>query len=458
MRCVASAVIAIVLCCGPSSRVGVLELVAVAGQLVSLPFVARMLSTEQFGVYTTFAALIVLLGFADLGIGSALITMLADAVGRSEDDAPPRLVASGIACIVCLAGALGTLGVVSAYVVPWGAVLKTDSTPPALLTAAALTTAAIATCGLVGSVSYKILYGLQKGGTANLWLVGGSVLGTCGTIAVSFVVDASVATYLTVGPGISALASICCLLWLVSGRRSPVVRTRWMHVDVATSSAIARSSGWYAVIAVAAAIAYQTDTLIVASALGAGAAGVYAVALRLLAVVRNAVYPALMQLWPAFAEALAKGDVEWIRLRLNRVVWLTALGSGATTLLLAVAAPHLVSVWLSPALRATPWLYVCMAVWVTYGLAIAPYFFLLNAAGHARLHALLTCVVAVINIPMAFALARQWGMVGPVLALLAAHVVFAGVPSVIIGRRLLRSMGPNDRVANTARLASPSQA
>lgn len=416
------------------------QLAIVAGQLLSLPFVARNLSTEEFGVYISFAALVVMLGFADLGVGATLITKLAVAVGEEDADGPRRIIASGVAVTAVLALAVGVLGVLAAQALPWLEVLNVASMRPSSLQESATVAAIVTACGLIGSVSHKILYGLQRGGTANVWLVLAALIATSGTVLLSLG-EASVQVYLVVGPGSSALVSLACLIWLMSGWHAPTSRIRLRDIDSAQAVAIVMSSGWFAVIAAAAAIAYQTDTVIVASALGAASAGVYGVALRLFAVLRNAAYPALMQLWPAFAEAFARGDVVWVQKRLPRVVAVTAIVAGTASLCLAVLAPHIVALWLSPDLVAQTWIYVAMGLWVTYGLTISPYFFLLNAAGLVRLHAGLTCLVALANLPLSLLLADQVGMIGPILGSLISHVMLAGVPAVRVCNRLLKQRG-----------------
>ena len=64
------------------------QIAVVAVTLISLPFVTRVLTTEEYGVLATLTGFFALLGFADLGIGSAVTTRLASATGAVPAERP----------------------------------------------------------------------------------------------------------------------------------------------------------------------------------------------------------------------------------------------------------------------------------------------------------------------------------------------------------------------------------
>lgn len=420
---------------------GVAQLATVVGQLVSLPFVARSLSHEEFGVYVTLSTLIVLLGASDLGVGSSLTTRLAVSFGREDAAEPRRLIASALTVTAILALIVSAVGVAGCLVLPLAGLLGTSTLSDGALLMAALAAVAVTATALVGSLGYKILYGMQRGGTANSWIAIAALVSAAGTTALS-TVEAPVWAYLCAGPGVASVVALICLTWVTVSSRAPALLPRTSDITISELLDLGRSSGWFAVIALGAATAYQTDVLIVAGVLGAGSAGVYGVTVRIFGVMRNAVYPALVQLWPAFGEALTRGDVVWVRARLYRVVAITAFSGAMATGLLALAAPLAIRIWLSHDLTASYWVYAAMALWVTYALAIAPFFFLLNAAGLVRLHAVLTCLVAAANVPLSLGLANVVGIVGPIIGAFVSHALFAGIPAVIRCHRLLTAIHP----------------
>src|ERR1700741_1499443 len=62
--------------------------------LVSVPLTMNYLGAERYGIWLTITSTIAILGFADLGIGSGLVTTLADATGRGDYDSARTTIAS----------------------------------------------------------------------------------------------------------------------------------------------------------------------------------------------------------------------------------------------------------------------------------------------------------------------------------------------------------------------------
>lgn len=414
------------------------QVATVGGSLISLPFVARTLSPSEFGVFVTITGLIALLGFADLGVGSALTTRIAVAVGEDDDEVLRKLIAAafviagGAACVLAVVGALLIM------VSPWARMTWTEGVRASALEACGQAAVAVTVTAMLGSFGSRILYGLQRGSTANLWIVASTIVSALATIVVSLL-NGPLFAYVLAGAGVPAMIAVLCTVWVVLGSSAPILRPNWRAVRVNELVALGGASGWFFVIAVSGAAAYQTDVLVVAGVLGAASAGVYSVTVRVFGLVLNSIYPALLQLWPAFGEALARGDTAWVRSRL-RSSTLLAGGAGILAgIVLSLGGKAVVSAWLTPEFAAPTSLFVAVGLWTSYTLLVTPYFFLLNAAGEARLHATLTVVVALVNVPVSIVLAGALGLAGPVIASLGVHACFAGVPAALRCRTILRS-------------------
>ena len=70
-------------------------------------------------------------------------------------------------------------------------------------------------------------------------------------------------------------------------------------------------------------LAYSSDNIVIAQVLGAAAVAAYAVPQKLFGFVSMVVSMAIGPLWPAYGEALARGDVAWVRRVFFGSLWLT---------------------------------------------------------------------------------------------------------------------------------------
>jgi O-antigen/teichoic acid export membrane protein len=185
-------------------------------------------------------------------------------------------------------------------------------------------------------------------------------------------------------------------------------------------------------------VGYQTDVIVVATVLGARDAGVYSVCMRIFALVTASISPALVQLWPAFTDAYARGDARWIRTRLYG----TALVGGAVGLfasaVLVVIGPWLIGAWLTSDVVPPQSLMICCGLWTVYQLLNAPFFLLMNATNRARVHAYVAVGVASLNLPLSIWLAFVIGLPGPALGSFMAAALVQAVPGVMVTRRLLK--------------------
>jgi O-antigen/teichoic acid export membrane protein len=319
--------------------------------------------------------------------------------------------------------------------VPWQRLLGTDAISETALRACVLALVVSTTLTLVGSLGKSALYGIQRGSAANHWLVAATLAGAASSILAALV-GAPLWVFVLAAAGAPALVSFACTWWTL--RRTQLrVHPRVSDVSGVELRQLLGTGGWFLAIALAGALGYQTDSVVVAAILGASSAGVYNVALRVLGLVTQSVYPALMQLWPAFTEALGRGDVAWVRSRF----WWSSLLAGAAAAVVSVAlvvvGPTLIGLWLTDDLAPSRTLLAAFAVWTTYTIALAPLFFLLNAIGRVRAHAWMAIATTVANVPLSIALTHLVGITGPVYASLIASTLFAGVPAALVVRPVL---------------------
>jgi O-antigen/teichoic acid export membrane protein len=413
-----------------------LQVSIVVASLVSLPFVARNLSTDEFGVLTTLTGLIAVLAFADLGIGSALTTRVAHLRGLADHESARVAVSTAVVAAMVASLLVGCALMASVWLLPWERVLGAEHTSKSILHAAVGCTAVATALSVPASLGQRVLFGVQRGAVANGWLVIGSVAAAVASI-VAAAADAPLYAYVLASIGVPVLTGLCCTVWTVAVFE-PELRPRLALSSRVEWRTLRGETGWYFVIAFAGAVGFQTDALMVSGLIGASAAGIYNIASRLFGLVLQTVYSGLMQLWPAFADAYVREDYAWIR---SRLVWasvLSGLGSGLVGVVLVVAGDDLVRVWLTDELVPPTQLLVALAVWTSYSLASAPLFLLLNAIGRVRAHGLAAAAVALANLPLSYVFTNAIGISGPAWGSVVASVACSAVPGIWIVNRIFR--------------------
>lgn len=403
-----------------------LQVSIVLASLLSLPFVTRALSADEFGVLSLLTSLTTILSLADLGVGAALALRLGMLRDLDTDEAGAT-VTTALVFAACTGGALAMAGVVSVAFVPWSAWLGAESVGESAVDAGVLTMAVCAGLYVVAGLGSRILFGLQRGSVANLVTLVAGLLGSAASILAAYA-GAPLAVFVACSLGAPAVVWAMATAWLLVGPR-PLVRPHFGRTGRVRVRTLAGQSSAFFVIAATGLVAYQSGPFFAASALGAAAAGVLSVATRLFALVSQFFYPILMQFTPAVAEARAHGDDAWARTRLYRMAGLTGVLATLASGVLVVGGGPLVATVLSAALEPHESLLWALAAWTVFGVATGPWFFYLDAVGLVWSHATMSAVMMFVSLPTAFVLTRAWGISGPVWANLFATATCCALPA-----------------------------
>jgi O-antigen/teichoic acid export membrane protein len=127
----------------------------------------------------------------------------------------------------------------------------------------------------------------------------------------------------------------------------------------------------------------NADPLIIAHVVGLGAVTSYAVPARLFGQIGTLVTLVNQPFWPMHGEALARGDVRWIRRTVRRMTIASTSLALVTSVVLVAFGGDILAAWLPIRIDNRP-LLLGLACWWVLLAAISPRFMVQNAAGVIR--------------------------------------------------------------------------
>ena len=423
------------------------KLVSVGTALISIPLTLHYLGVERFGMWMTISSLVALLAFTDFGIANGVLNVVADAHGRDDRAGIRRAIASGL---FILAGVSLALLAVFSLVYPWvdwPAVFNVHSpraqaeAGPAL---AAFVACYAATIPLI--VVQRAQMGLQQGFLAGLWQCAGSL---CGLVAVLVAIglQAGLPWLVLALTGAPLLAALLNTLYFFAWAQ-PELRPGFSSVSRATCRAVASTGALFFVLQLAGAVAYASDNFVIAQMLGAPAVAEYAVPEKLFALLSIAVAMALGPLWPAYGEAIARGDSAWVARTLKRSFLVAVAVAGAGALLLVIFGPAIVELWVRGSITPALSVLVALGCWKVVeagGVATAMF---LNGAHVIRLQLICALVTVVTAIGLKVLLIPQLGAAGAAWASVIAFGLFTAIPVALRLPQLLRALArPRSRAS-----------
>ena len=411
------------------------KIIAVVTLIISTPLILHYLGAERFGLWMTISSLIVVLGFVDLGIGNGLLNIIADAHGRDDKDLARRAVTSSFV-LLTIVGVVLAFTFTAAYAfLDWGHIYNVSE--PMADYEAGVATAVLIVCLAINLpllTAQKVQLGYQEGMQANLWQAVGSIFMLVGILS---------AIYLKAG-----------LPWLVlaaAGGPAVVMGLNWLHqflvvrrwllpqincLDWKMGRHIAAMGAVWTWFQLMAFIGTSADNIIISHLFGAAAVGSYAVMAKLQSVLLIAQLLSA-PLWPAFAEALERGDLDWARRTFTRaMVLFTGLGI-ASALVMGIGSFWIIQVWVGPEMVPTILMATGFALW-----GLITHFFAAIAALMAnnrliKKFTVLTTVAAFLSLVLKFILAKEMGVPGVIWASVIGYGLIC-VPALWTARMALK--------------------
>jgi O-antigen/teichoic acid export membrane protein len=417
-----------------SSGAGV-RVVTMVLTLVTVSVSVRSLGDTAFGVVATLGTMIGLAGFADLGLGLGLMTRLAQSLGENDQAALKPLASSALASLGALGAFVAVVGSASIFVLPWDVLLGSPALPNAAVNASVVIFATSVGLAIPASIGQRVLLGTQQGAVANTWSLAASIA-QFGAVIVAAWRDAPVWAFVAATISTPVVVALAQSVWVFN--RASHLRPARSHVSRDVARHLLRVGGLFFALNFATAVAFQSDALITSAVLGASSAAVFAIGLRMFGAASGLFASSLQQFWPALAEALARGDLEWTRRRFKQVLTISTASLAALAGLLVVIGQPVARIWVGASLVPPLGLLVAFAAWTVYAHVMTQCSTLLNAGRVVGPQVAMATAMACVNVPLSIVLTRRIGLAGPLVGSLVSHILCVGVPVIFLVRGVLR--------------------
>ncbi len=410
---------------------GAAKLISVLTALISLPLTLTYLGPERFGMWATISSMIAMMAFVDFGIGNGVLSAVASAHGRGDLAATRRAVSTGFYLLIGVGMALALAFILVSPFVSWHSFFNVESAQAQLEAGPAAAVFVLCFAANIPlSVVQRVQMGLQQSFLASIWQCVGSLLALVGVLCVIHLGGPLPWLVLALA-GAPLLASIfnSCLFYL---HQRPDLRPRLKEFSVESVSHIASMGAMFFTLQVVVTMAYASDSFIIARLLGASAVTHFAVPEKLFGLIALIVAMVTAPLWPAYGEAIARGDRQWVVSTLTRsTVTVVSVAAVLSTLFILFGKPIL-SAWVGSAVAPSWLLLFGLGVWKVveaWGGAVAVF---LNGTQSLTLQVLTAIPTALCAVALKILLVPQLGVAGAVWASIIAYGIFSMLPLMVL--------------------------
>ena len=345
--------------------------------LLLVPITYDYLGTERYGLWMAITSVTSMFLWADLGLGNTLMTRLTPLLARDQLEEGSAIVAAAYRLLGRVAAAGLALLTIALFVLPWGALFNATSSADARAIAGVTLAAFIVNIPL--ALIHRVLFAQQRVPRSNLINV----------IGASAALGLGAATVALDAPGLLVIAVVVAAPVAANAGATAVwlTRTTWARLTWKRSPddrGLISTGLRFVLIGVMTALALNADYLIVAHTQSVEDVAAYSVVYRVFLALGILVTVVNLPLWPANADALARGDRPWVMSTTRKMMLLSGGATIAAGVLLIGC-----SGWIFPALSGGE---VEAALPMTLGLTMfyallavaSPLFMVQNAAAVLR--------------------------------------------------------------------------
>jgi O-antigen/teichoic acid export membrane protein len=415
----------------------VARVLAIFVSVVSVPLTIGYLGGERYGAWVTIASVVTFLSVTDFGLAASLTNAIGKAQAEDAHALGQRLVSSALLMLSLIGFSILIAG--NAFAPRIAALLFPNLQSPlarAEIGPAVMIAISIFALNLPLLVSSRVLAAYQESALANFWNMAGSLGNLVALLMVIWLRGGL--PWLVFGCfGFGLATNMACAAWLF-GFHKPWLRPTLASIDPAFVR-ILFSDGWkFFVIGMGWMVNWQTDNMVIAHFLGAAQVTPYAVTFSLFAIATGLQTLAYPNLWPAYTEAYAQRDYEWIRKTLRSNFKFSFFTTTAIVGFLTIFGSEIIRLWAGTAAVPPFSVIVWMALWRLMLSTLLVGSCLLNATGHLKGMTVYGTATAVLNLTLSILLAKVYGIAGVIAATVIAFAVANYLPTFLEVRHVLR--------------------
>ncbi len=350
--------------------------------LLVVPVGLEYLGATGYGAWATALALSAFVAFADLGVGTGLMTRLGHVSDSPETSPEAREIVSSAYLMMAGVSLLG-LGLLwgTAPWVDWAGLLDAPAGPAgASVEPIVLATLSAFFVNMFASLIVRVQYGLAQMGRSNLWQAAGSLSALAATL-VAVRLDPGAGWFVaaaTFAPVIVAFLNAGVFFGATGLGRAVAPKLSAFRPRVLMG--LLALGGRFLVIAILMALAVAMDPWIVALTATLADVPSYSIPFRVFALIGTVSLMLTIPLWPLHARAVSSGDVAWIRRITTKMTIATPATIAGLSALAILVAPVVLPIWLGDQVTFNSRLWVGLAVWWVVQSATGPVFMVQNGA------------------------------------------------------------------------------
>lgn len=384
--------------------------------LISAPIMLNNVDRVDYGVLLTLTSIVGWIGYMDVGLGNGLRNKLSEYLARNDLKNARKIVSSCYAALSVYVLCVVFIFIIISPHIDWTGILNAhESNPNEVYLLANVVFISFCFYFLLGLIN-SILFAYQMPAIQSVLTFIGQLLSFVVLLLLVYVFD--VKSILWIGATNSLIPPIVLLfasVFLFKGKFYEIAPS-WELVELKSVNNILSLGVKFFILQIISIVLFQANSLIITRVSGPEAVVEYNLAFKYVSALTIIFNIVLAPIWSATTEAYTKRDFNWIKHTLKYVRYVCG-GTIALGLLMLFFSNDIYKLWLgenSIDIKFSTTLLIF--VYVTFEMLYKIYGVIINGTGKVLAQMILTGIIALIYVPLAFFLGRKYDLSGVLIA------------------------------------------
>lgn len=416
----------------------VAKLLAVITPLITVKINLRYMGEEIYGLWSAVVSLFTMFTYADLGLGSGLQTELSRKYKDLETS--KKLVSSAyiILSFVCIA--LLTIFVSVYPFVNWANLVNAESEQTIAIAGAVVLAIVIPRIFNVPfSLINRVELAYQEGYKYNIWQCVGNIINLIAIIILSYT-DLGPLALIWASSLVTLLISVLNTFVFFLFQKKEL-KISFKFFDKKYVKGLLKVGIMFFILSIFTSLSLSIDNFIVAKAQGLSEVTSYSIMFKIVSMISVVSAMLSTPMWSANGDALAKGDVKWVKKATNKVALISfVLSFGASVCVLILISPAL-KILTDGVVKPDYLLLIGMCLYQIIVSVTNPYFMILNSTRKILFQIINYIIFGAISLPLKYLLAVKYGVTAVTWIGVITYFLIITISTYVMSQIVLKKEG-----------------
>lgn len=402
-----------------------IRIMSIAVSFLLVPITLGYVSAELYGVWLTLSSVMTWLTFMDIGFTQGLKNKLTEAIAHEDWDRGKQLVSTTYFMMFVIFIPVGILLGMLAPLVDWCSLLNVNHVYENEVLRVMLVVIGFACSQMIVNVLVSVVAAFQEVALSNSFLVIGNVLSLFVIIVLTKTCPPSLLYLSLVFCSLPVLVTCVASIILFRGRFKYVAPS----IQAINTSLVKELFGLgykLFIINIQVVVLYQSTNILISNISSPLMVTSYNIAYRYLNLAMMLFSIMTAPLWPAYTDAFAKGDYNWMITARNKMIKVFYM-SIALSIIMIIVSPFIYHIWVGDEVDVPFVMTLVVAIYViVYSWSILNGTIIVGL-GKLALNARLVWVGMILHVPMSYLLGGFYGGYGVLISMILINLLYACV-------------------------------